>query len=170
LLVVGGGQTHIVRSAILVALAAILEAALSPLLTLGWMGPKFMTLGVVVAVMGLPELQALLLGFFGGILTDALGGGFFGVGALGGIFAAAVSVRVEAMRLTSEAYLVLAQAIAVAVYDLLMLVAPMLVGRSGPPIVGYLVGGVIPDVLLNAFLAYLLGGLLLRIVRAREER
>ncbi len=169
-MLVVGGQTHIVRSAILVAFAAMLEAALSPLLTLGWMGPKFVILGVVVAVTGLPELQALLLGFFGGVLTDALGGGFFGVGALGGIFAAAISVRVGAMRLKSEAHLVFAQAIAVAVYDLLMLVAPVLVGRSGPPILDYLVGGVVPDVLLNAFLAYLLGGLLLRLVRVREER
>jgi len=103
----------VVRAALLVALAALLEGVLSPLLTFEWVGPKFLVLGVAVAVTGLRDLQALLLGFFGGVLTDALSGGFFGVGALGGIFAAAVSVRAGAARLKGHARLVLAQAIAV---------------------------------------------------------
>ena len=89
---------------------------------------------------------------------------------MGGIFAAAASVRVRTLRLKSEAYLILAQATAVAVYDLLSLAAPVLTGRGSPSIVDYFVGGVIPDVLLNAFLAYLVGRWLLRLVMIREER
>ena len=164
------GQTLIVRAALLVALSALLEVALSPFLTFGWVGPKFMVLGVVVAVTGLRELQALLLGFFGGVLTDALGGGVFGVGALGGILAAAISIRAEAARLKGEAHLILAQTVAVATYDLLNLIAPVLTGRNGPPLANYLVGGVVPDVLLNALLMYLVGGRLLRLISAKEEK
>ncbi len=163
------GQNLILR-AILVALAALLEAALSPFLTLGWVGPKFVVLGVVVAVTNLRELQALLLGFFGGVLTDALSGGLFGVGALSGIFAAAVSVRAGAARLKGHARLVLTQAIAVGGYDLLSLLAPVLTGREGPAFGRYLLGGVIPDMLFNAFLAYLVGGWLLKLITAQEQR
>jgi len=163
------GQAFIVRAAILVALGALLEAALSPFLTLGWVGPKFLVLGVVVAVTNLRELQALLLGFFGGVLTDALSGGLFGVGALGGIVAAAVSVRAGAARVKGEARLVLAQAVAVAVYDLLSLFGLLLASREGPPLARYILGGVGPDVLLNAFLAYLVGGWLLKLVITKEE-
>jgi hypothetical protein len=150
------GQTFIVRAAILVALGALLEAALSPFLTLGWVGPKFLVLGVVVAVTNLRELQALLLGFFG-------------VGALGGIVAAAVSVRAGAARVKGEARLVLAQAVAVAAYDLLSLFGLFLASREGPPLARYILGGVVPDVLLNAFLAYLVGGWLLKLVITKEE-
>ena len=164
------GQTLIVRAALLVALAALLEAALSPFLTFGWVGPRFLVLGVVVAVTGMRELQALLLGFFGGVLTDALGGGLFGAGALGGILAAAISVRAETARLKGEARLVLAQAVAVAAYDLLSLLATVLAGGEGPPAVRYLLGGVVPDVLLNAFLVYLVGGWLLRLISTKEEK
>jgi rod shape-determining protein MreD len=170
ILLVAGGQIVVLRAALLVALAAILDAALTPLLTFGWVGPKFVVLGVVVAVAGLRELQALLLGFFGGVLADSLSGGLFGVGALGGVFAAMVSVRVRSIRMKSEAHLILAQAIAVAAYDLLSLFALILVGRSGPPVTNYLVGGLVPDVLLNAFLAYLVGRWLLRLVTMRKER
>lgn len=164
------GQTLIVRATLLVALGALLEAALSPFLTLGWVGPRFLVLGVVVAVTGLRELQALLLGFFGGVLTDALSGGLFGVGALGGILAAAISVRAETARLKGEARLVLAQAVAVAAYDLLSLLATILVGGGSPPVAKYLVGGVVPDVLLNAFLVYLVGGWLLKLISTKEEK
>jgi rod shape-determining protein MreD len=164
------GGAYIVRGSLLVALAALLETAVSPLLTFGWVGPKFLILGVVVAVTGLRELQALLLGFFGGVLSDALSGGLFGVGALAGVLAAAVSTRAWASLRRGEAHLVLAQALAVAAYDLLGLFAPILVDNTGPPIARYLVGGVIPDVLLNAFLAYLVGGLLLRLISMKEER
>ncbi|HZC19016.1 MAG TPA: hypothetical protein VE225_04830 [Rubrobacteraceae bacterium] len=164
------GQILIVRAALLVALAALLEAALSPFLTFGWVGPRFLVLGVVVAVTGMRELQALLLGFFGGVLTDALGGGLFVAGALGGILAAAISVRAETARVKGEARLVLAQAVAVAAYDLLSLLATVLAGGEGPPAVRYLLGGVVPDVLLNAFLVYLVGGWLLRLISTKEEK
>jgi rod shape-determining protein MreD len=170
ILLVAGRQILILRAALLVALTAVLDAALTPLLTFGWVGPKFMVLGVVVAVAGLPELQALLLGFFGGVLADTLGGELFGVGALGGVFAATASVRIRSIHMKREAHLILAQALAVAAYDLLSLFAPILVGRSGPPITNYLVGGMIPDVLLNAFLAYLVGRWLIRLVTMKEER
>ena len=165
------GQTLIVRATLLVALGALLEAALSPLLTFGWVGPRFVVLSVVVAVAGLRELQALLLGFFGGVLADALGGGFFGVGALSGLFAAAVSARAGTARRKGEARPFLAQAVAVAtvVYDLLNLFAFNLAGQRGPPVASYLVGGVVPDVLLNAFLAYLVGGRLLKLIAVKEE-
>lgn len=164
------GRTLIVRAALLIAVSALLEAALSPFLTLGWVAPRFVILGIVVGVTGLRDLQALLLGFFGGVLIDALGGGFFGVGALGGILAATLSIRAETARLKSDAHLVVAQAVAVAAYDLLALLAFALTGQNTPPAMRYILGGVIPDVLLNAFLAYLVGGWLLRLITTKEEK
>ena len=164
-------QISVVRAALLVGLAAFLESALSPLLTLGWVGPRFLILGVVVAVAGLRDLQALLLGFFGGVLTDALSSGLFGAGALGGVIAAAISVRAGDMRRKRGTGLYFAQTVAVAVaaYDLVALFATALVGQGSPPILSYLAGGMFPDVLLNALLAYLAGGWLLRLLVAKEE-
>ena len=164
-------QISVVWAALMVALAALLESALSPLLTFGWVGPRFLILGVVVAVAGLGNLQALLLGFFGGVLTDALSSGLFGAGALGGVFAAAISVRAGDMRRKGRTRLFFAQTVAVAVaaYDLLTLFATALAGQGSPPILGYLVGGVLPDVLLNALLAYLASSWLLRLLIAKEE-
>jgi rod shape-determining protein MreD len=170
--VLGGVQTYIVRATLLVAIAALLEVTLSPLLSFGWVGPRFLVLGVVVAVTGLRELQALLLGFFGGVLMDALSGGLFGVGALGGVFAAAISARAGAVRRKGETRLLLAQevALAVVVYDLLSLFAPILVGGGGPSILSYLVAGVLPDVVLNAVLAYLVSGWLLKLITTKEQK
>jgi rod shape-determining protein MreD len=171
--VLGGvQQPHILRAALLVAFAALLEVALSPLLTFGWVAPRFLILGVVVAVTGLRDLQALLLGFFGGVLTDALSGGLFGVGALGGVSAAAISLRIGNARRKGGTRLFVAQAVAIAVaaYDLVCLFAPLLAGQAALPITSYLVGGVIPDVLLNAVLAYLLGSWLLKLIVTKEER
>jgi len=170
--VLGGVQTHIARAALLVALAALLEVALSPLLTFGWVGPRFLIIGVVLAVTGLRDLQALLLGFFGGVLTDALSGGLFGVAAFGGVFAAAISLRIESARRKGETRLFVAQATAasVAVYDLIGLLAPLLAGQGGPSITAYLVGGMIPDVLLNTLLAYLASGFILKLITTKEER
>jgi rod shape-determining protein MreD len=164
------GQTLIVRAALLVALAALLEVALSPIITFGWVSPRFVVLGVVIAATGLREFQALLLGFFGGVLVDALGGGLFGVGTLSSVLAAAVSVRVGITRRKGEVRL-LVQAVAVAtmVYDLLNLFALSLTSHSGPPIVSYLVGGVVPDILVNVFLAYLVGSRLLRLITTKEQ-
>ncbi len=165
-------QTYIGRAMLLVGIAALLETTLSPLLTFGWVGPRFLVLGVVVAVTGLRDLQSLLLGFFGGVLTDALSGGLFGVGALGGVFAAAVSVWTGAGRLKGDARPMLAWtvALAVAAYDLLGLFAPILAGQGSPLIVSYLLAGLIPDVLLNSVLAYLVGGRLLKLIATKEEK
>ena len=86
------------RAALVVAVAALLEAVLSPYLTFGGISPKFAVIGVVLAVSGLNDLQAVLLGFFGGVIFDALGGGLglFGVGALGGLLAGILAARVGA--------------------------------------------------------------------------
>src|SRR5919107_5957271 len=113
-------QISVVRAALLVGLAAFLESALSPLLTFGWVGPRFLILGVVVAVAGLRDLQALLLGFFGGVLTDALSSGLFGTAPLGGVFAAAISVRAGDIRRKGGTGVFFSQMVAVGggVYDL----------------------------------------------------
>ncbi len=158
--------TSIVRAAVLVGVAAVLEAALSPLLTLGWVGPRFAIIGIVVATRGQRELQALLLGFFGGILTDALaaGTGIFGAGALGGLVAATVSMRASGRKANLRAILALSTAVAVAVYDLVGLFALSLAGASGPSFIAYFFGGILPDALLNGLLAYLVGAWLLKVI------
>ena len=166
-----GKQPSIVRAAILIAAGALLEAALTPLLAYGWVGPKFVVLAIVVAASGQRDLQALLLGFFGGVLTAALGGGIFGVGALAGLAAATISMRAGAGRRKGSARPVLAVAVglAVAVYDVLGLLAPALAGDPVPPFGAYLVAGVLPDVVLNAALAYLFGAWLLRSITTEGE-
>ena len=160
------GGTVIVRAAVLVGVAAVLEAALSPLLTLGWVGPRFAIIGIVVATSGQRDLQALLLGFFGGILTDALaaGTGIFGVGALGGLAAATISMRASGRKGDLRAILALSTAVAVAAHDLVGLFALSLSGAGGPSALAYFFGGILPDALLNGVLAYLVGALLLKIV------
>ena len=166
------GQVSVVRAALLVAVGALLEAALTPLLEFGWVSPKFVILGIVAAAAGQRDLQALLLGFFGGVLTDALGGGIFGVGALAGLAAATISMRAGAMRRKGGVapVLTVAAALGVAVYDVLGLLAPALAGDAVPPLGTYLVAGVLPDVLLNVALAYLFGAWVLRaIVKKGEE-
>ena len=166
------GQVSVVRAALLVAVGALMEAALTPLLKFGWVSPKFAILAIVVAAAGQRDLQALLLGFFGGVLMDALGGGIFGAGALAGLAAATISMRAGATRRKGGARLVLAvaAALAVAVYDVLGLLAPALAGDAVPPLGAYLVVGVLPDMLLNAALAYLFRAWLLEaIVKKGEE-
>ena len=166
------GQVSVVRAALLVAVGALMEAALTPLLKFGWVSPKFAILAIVVAAAGQRDLQALLLGFFGGVLMDALGGGIFGAGALAGLAAATISMRAGATRRKGGAALALAvaTALAVAVYDVLGLLAPALAGDAVPPLGAYLVVGVLPDMLLNAALAYLFGAWLLgAIVKKGEE-
>ena len=166
------GQVSVVRAALLVAVGALMEAALTPLLKFGWVSPKFAILAIVVAAAGQRDLQALLLGFFGGVLMDALGGGIFGAGALAGLAAATISMRAGATRRKGGAGLVLAvaAALAVAVYDVLGLLAPALAGDAVPPLGAYLVVGVLPDMLLNAALAYLFRAWLLEaIVKKGEE-
>ncbi len=160
------GGTSIVRAAVLVGIAAVLEAALSPLLTFGWVGPRFAIIGIVVATTGQRDLQALLLGFFGGVLTDALAAGtaIFGAGALGGLAAATVSMRASGRKGDKRATLALCTAMAVATYDLVGLFALSLAGSGGPSLVAYFFGGILPDALLNGLLAYLVGAWFVKIV------
>ncbi len=152
-------QTSIVRAALIVALATLLDVVLGPYLTFGWISPKLTLLGVVFAVAPLRDLQAVLLGFFGGILFDALSGGLFGVGALSGLLAGILSARAGAVRPKGAERLLLAQVVAVSVaaYDLTYLTALNLAGLAGPAFGEYAVTGLLPDVLLNALLAYFIG-------------
>lgn len=165
-------ETSVPRAAVVVAVAAVLEAVVGPFVAVGWLSPKFVVIAVVFAVAGLRELQAVLLGFFGGILVDALGGGLFGVGALGGLISATLSMRVGAARLKSAERLLLAQVAGLSVfaYNLVSLTALNLTSLTGPPVGGYIIGGALPDALLNAVLAYILGGWLLNVVRVKETR
>src|ERR671911_1339630 len=162
-------QSSVVRATLVVALAALLEAILGPYLTFGWISPKLMVLGVVFAVAPLRDLQAVLLGFFGGILFDALSGGLFGVGALSGLLAGILSARAGAVRPKGAERLLLTQvvAISVVVYDLTYLTALNLAGLAAPAFGEYAVGGVIPDAALNALLAFFVGGWLLQLGRNR---
>jgi rod shape-determining protein MreD len=158
-------QTSIVRATLLVALAALLEAVLGPYLTFGWVSPKLTLLGIVFAVAALQDLQGVLVGFFGGILFDALSGGLFGVGTLSGLLAGLLSARAGTVRPKGAERLLLAQvaAISVAAYDLTYVGAINFAGLESPPLGDYAVVGLIPDVLLNAFMAYLIGGWLLKL-------
>ena len=160
-------QTSVVRAALLVAFAALSEAVLGPYLTFGWVSPKLTLLGIVFAVAPLRDLQAVLLGFFGGILFDALGGGLFGVGALSGLLAGILSARAGTVRPKGAERLLLAQVVAISVgmYDLTYLIALNLAGLDGPTFSDYAVLGLLPDALFNALLAYLVGGWLLKIGR-----
>ncbi len=162
-------QSSIVRAALVVALTALLEAILGPYLTFGWISPKLMVLGVVFAVAPLRELQAVLLGFFGGVLFDALGGGLFGVGALSGLLAGVLAARAGDVRPKGAERLLLAQvvAISVVVYDLTYLTALNLAGLQGPAFGEYVVAGLIPDAALNVLLAYFVGGWLLHVGRGK---
>jgi rod shape-determining protein MreD len=156
-------QPSIVRAALFVALAALSEAVLGPYLTFSWVSPKLTLLGIVFAVAPLRDLQAVLLGFFGGILFDALSGGLFGVGALSGLLAGILSARAGSVRPKGAERLLLAQviAISVAAYDLTYLVALNFAGLESPPFGDYALVGLIPDALSNALLAYLIGRWLL---------
>jgi len=162
-------QAPVVRASLVVAAAALLEAVLGPYLTFGWISPKLMVLGVVFAVAPLRDLQAVLLGFFGGTLFDALGGGLFGVGALSGLLAGILSARAGDVRPKGAERLLLAQvvAISVAAYDLTYLTALNFAGLQAPRFGEYAVAGVIPDALLNALLAYFVGGWLLHVGREK---
>src|SRR5918999_1787182 len=132
-------QASVVRATLVVASAALLEAILGPYLTFGWISPKLMVLGVVFAVAPLRDLQAVLLGFFGGVLFDALSGGLFGVGALSGLLAGLLAARAGTVRPKGAERVLLAQvvAVSVAVYDVTYLVAISLAGLEGPPLGDY---------------------------------
>lgn len=165
-------EISVSRGAILVAVAAILDAAVGPYLTFGWISVSLTILCVVAAASGLGELQAMLLGFFGGILMDALGvgPGLFGAGALSGVAAGMIAARTEILGRKGPSRLLLAQAVVIAVIvsDLIRLAAVGLSGMQGPPVVGFVVGGVLPDVILNGFLALLIGERLVRLVELKS--
>ncbi len=164
-------QTSVVRAAFIVAFAALLDAVLGPYLTFGWISPKLTLLGVVFAVSPLRDPQAILIGFLGGILLEALGGGLIGAGTLGGLLAATLSVRAGAVRRKGTERLLLSQVvgISVAAYDLIYLTAVNFAGLEGPAFGEYIVAGALPDAVLNALLAYLVGGWLLKIGRTKNR-
>ena len=162
-------EASVIRAAIVVALAALLDAVVVPYLTFGFFSPRLTLIAVVFAASSLRDLQAVLLGFFGGILLDALGSGLFGVGALGGLLAAMLASRASAVRRRGSERVLLAQVagLAVAGYDLLGYCARWLVGLGVPQLGEYAVGGVLPDALINALLAFLVGGWLLNVVNIK---
>ena len=159
-------HASVIRAAIVVALAALLDAVVVPYLTFGFFSPRLTLIAVIFAVAPLRDLQAVLLGFFGGILLDALGSDLFGVGALGGLLAAMLASRASAVRRRGSERVLLAQVagLAVAGYDLLGYSARWLAGLGVPQLGEYAVGGVLPDALVNALLAFLVGGWLLNVV------
>jgi len=164
-------QTAVVRAAIVVAIAALLEAVLGPYLTFDFFSPKLTLIAVVFSVSQLRDLQAVLLGFFGGILLDALGSDLFGVGALGGLLAGTLAARAGAVRRRGTERVILAQAagLAVAAYDVMSLMARWLAGSGVPSLAEYAVGGVLPDAVLNALLAFLVGGWLSKTVSTKPH-
>jgi rod shape-determining protein MreD len=162
-------QPSVIRATIVVALAALLDAVVIPYLTFGFFSPRLTLIAVVFATSPLRDLQAVLLGFFGGILLDALGSDLFGVGALGGLLAAMLASRASAVRRKGTERVLLAQVVAIAVagYDLIGYTARWLAGLAVPQLGEYAVGGVLPDALINALLAFLVGGWLLNIVNIK---
>ena len=159
-------QASVIRAAIVVALAALLDDVVVPYLTFGFFSPRLTLIAIVFVAAPLRDLQAVLLGFFGGILLDALGSDLFGVGALGGLLAAMLASRASAARRGGSEKVLLAQVagLAVAAYDLLGYSARWLAGLGVPQLGEYTVGGVLPDAIINALLAFLIGGWLLNVV------
>src|SRR5918999_6480072 len=153
-------HASVIRAAIVVALAALLDAVVVPYLAFGFFSPRLTLIAVVFAVAPLRDLQAVLLGFFGGILLDALGSDLFGVGALGGLLAAMLASRASAVRRRGSERMLLAQVtgLAVAGYDLLGYSARWLAGLGVPQLGEYAVGRGLPDAVINALLAFLIGG------------
>ena len=164
-------QSTVVRAALVVAVAALLDAVVVPYLTFGYFSPCLTLIAVVFVAAPLRDLQAVLLGFFGGVLLDALGGDLFGVGALGGLIAAALASRVSAVRRRGAERILLAQVagVSVAIYDLLGYAARWLSGLSVPQLGEYTLWGIFPDVLINAVIALLIGGWLLQVVNPKPQ-
>jgi rod shape-determining protein MreD len=165
-------QASVIRAAIVIAIGALLDAVVVPYLTFGFFSPRLTLIAVVFAVAPLRDLQAVLLGFFGGILLDALGSDLFGVGALGGLLAAMLASRASAVRSRGSEKVLLAQVVglAVAAYDLLGYSARWLAGLAVPQLGEYAVGGVLPDAIINALLAFLIGGWLLNLVNVKPPQ
>ncbi|MGF1470287.1 MAG: rod shape-determining protein MreD [Rubrobacteraceae bacterium] len=167
-------QPSIVRAALTVAVAVLVGAVVSPYLDFGWFSPEFAIIAIVFAASGLRDLQGLLLGFFGGILSDALGGGvyLFGVGAIGGLISAALAVRYGMAWSRGAERFLLAQlvAVSVAAYNVVQVVALSMTGLDRPPLLGYTLSSILPDALLNGLLAFLVGGWLLKILRKERAQ
>ena len=164
-------QASVIRAALIVVVAALLVAVVVPYLTFGFFSPRLTLIAVVFAVAPLRDLQAVLLGFFGGVLLDALGGELFGVGALGGLLAAALSTRASAVRRKGTERVLLAQVagLSVAGYDLLGYTARWLAGLGPPHLGEYAVWGILPDALINALIAFLIGGWMLQLVDVKAQ-
>lgn len=159
------------RVVVLVASGALLQAVFAPQLSFGWVAPNFLVLALVAAVPGLRELESVLLGFFGGILTDALGAGLFGAGAFGGAVVGMVLTRtgrrgpgVDVTRI----YLAGVAALAVAVYGGIRLLF-LALGEGMVPFGGFMVVGFLADVLANGVLSFLICRPLMRLTRTRGE-
>ncbi|HZY66420.1 MAG: rod shape-determining protein MreD [Actinomycetota bacterium] len=166
-------QASIIRAAVTVAVAALVGAVVTPYLDFEWFTPNFTIIAIVFAASGLRDLQGILLGFFGGVLSDTLGNGIFlfGVGAVGGLVAAMLAVRYGMAWSRGAERLLLTQlvAVSVAVYDIVRLSALGLAGLDRPPLLDYALTGILPDALLNALLAYLVGGWLLGTIRKNDN-
>jgi rod shape-determining protein MreD len=162
-------QASVTRAAIVVATPPLLDAVVVPYLTFGFFSPRLTLIAIVFAVAPLRDLQAVLLGFFGGILLDAFGSDLFGVGALGGLLTAILASRASDVRRRGSERVLFAQVagIAVAAYDLLGYSARWLAGLGVPQLGEYVVGGVLPDAVINALLASLIGGWLLNVVNIK---
>lgn len=154
------------------AIGALLDAVAGPYLTFGWFSINLTVLCIVVVASQLDELQGMLLGFFGGILTDALGvgPGLFGAGALGGVAAGAIAVRAGMLQRKGTSRLLLAQvvAVAVAVCDLVRFAGVGLAGLDGPPVGEFILGGVLPNAVANGLLALMIGERLVKFVQIRD--
>lgn len=159
------------RAVALVSLGALSQAVIVPYLTFGLLAPALAILCVVAATAGLKWSVALPVGFFGGVLVDALGPGLFGVGALSGVIAAALASRAGIVGNSSVSRLRLSGVVAAAVaaHDAVSVAAFGLSGESWPPMVEFLSLGLVPDALLNAGLAYVVGGLLVALVLVKEK-
>lgn len=155
-----------------IAVGAVLDAVVAPYLDFGWFSPKFTIIAIIFVAFGLRHIQGILLGFFGGVLLDALGGGLFGAGALGGLIAGMLSVRYGDVmtRGTARFTLSILAGISVFAYDLVQIVAYDLLGLDVPSFLTYLFSGMLPDAFLNVLLAFVVGGWLLRMNRKDGAR
>lgn len=160
-----------IRAVTLVFLGALSQAVISPYLTFGLLAPALAVLCIVAATAGLKWSVALPVGFFGGILVDALGSGLFGVGALSGVIASTLASRagIVGKGTVSPARMAVVVAVSVAAHDSVSVAALGLSGESWPPLIGFLSLGLAPDALLNAGLAYVLGGVLVALVLVKER-
>lgn len=149
-----------------------MDAVVAPYLDFGWFSPKFTIIAIIFVAFGLRHIQGILLGFFGGVLLDALGGGLFGAGALGGLIAGMLSVRYGDVmtRGTARFTLSILAGISVFAYDLVQIVAYDLLGLDVPSFLTYLFSGMLPDAFLNVLLAFVVGGWLLRMNRKDGAR